>query len=288
MEQNIWQKLQRIDPRILYVVLIVMIVVPLLFPKFTLPIIPSAQTVSAYNTIDQVAKSSPGKIALIDGWWAASTRGEQKWQTKAILRQLMRDRIPFAILGGDPQNPQLTMQLAQQLAPEYHYVYGVDYINWGYKVAYVPLLKGLVTDIPGTLQNADFRGQPLSSFPIMRNVRNIRDIGVIIEITPSSTLDQMLQLVQGVNHTPLVFVPTAVMAPESYPFLDSHQIAGIVTGIKGAGDYEKLLGVSDFGTRASTALSMVYALIIFLIILGNLGYHMGRRSEKANRRSNSE
>lgn len=278
MNPTIWQKMQKIEPRILYLVVIVMIVLPLAFPKFVLPIIPSQQSVDAFDTINQVAQKSPGKLAIIDGWWSASTKGEQLWQTKAILTQLMRDHIPFAILSGDPQNGQLTEELVSQLAPTYHYVYGVNYIDWGYKVAYTPLLKGIVQDIPGTLKT-DYKGRPLSSFPVMHGVKNIYDIGLIIEITPSSTLDQILQLVQGVNHTPVVYVPTAVMAPESYPFLQSHQISGIVTGIKGAGDYEKLLGVRDFGTQASTALSLVYALIIFLIIVGNIGYHAGRRAQ---------
>lgn len=287
MNPNIWQKLQKIEPRILYVVVIVMIVVPLMFPKFVLPIIPNQQSVDAFDTINQVARNNPGKLAIIDGWWSASTKGEQMWQTKAVLTELMRDHIPFAILSGDPQNGQLTEELVAELAPQYNYVYGVNYIDWGYKVAYTPLLKGIVHDIPGTLK-VDYKGRPLSSFPVMHGVKNIYDIGVIVEITPVSSLDQLLQLVQGVNHTPVVYVPTAVQAPESYPYLQSHQISGIVTGIKGAGDFEKLLGMRDFGTQASTALSMVYALIILLIIVGNVGYHAARRSrisQQGGRRS---
>src|SRR5690348_11746522 len=103
MSPSFWQKLQKIDPRILYLVLAIFIVAPLVFRNFVLPIIPSQQTIDAYDTIEQVAKTSPGKLAIVDGWWSASTRGEQKWQTKAVLRQLMRDHIPFAILSGDPQ-----------------------------------------------------------------------------------------------------------------------------------------------------------------------------------------
>jgi hypothetical protein len=280
MDQTIWQKMQKIDSRIFYVVLIVMIVLPLMFPGFKLPIIPSQQTISAYNTIEQAANAGPGKIALVDSWWAASTQGEQKWQAKAVLTQLMRDHIPFALISGDPQNRTLTDQLVKEIAPKYNYVYGVNYVDFGYKSpgAYAAILKGMVQDIPGTLKE-DYKNQSLSSFPVMKGIHDIHNVSIIIEITPSSTLDQMLQLVQGVNHTPLVFVPTAVMAPESYPYLDSHQISGIVTGIKGAGDYEQLLGLSDFGTQASTALSMVYALIILLIILGNVGYHMARSAQ---------
>src|SRR5579862_622118 len=121
MNPSIWEKLQKLDSRIFYVILIIMIVVPLMFPEFKLPIIPSQQTVSAYNTVEQAANAGPGKIALVDSWWAASTQGEQKWQAKAVLTQLMRDHIPFALISGDPQNRTLTDQLVKEIAPKYNY-----------------------------------------------------------------------------------------------------------------------------------------------------------------------
>jgi hypothetical protein len=66
------------------------------------------------------------------------------------------------------------------------------------------------------------------------------------------------------------------MAPEAFPYLDSHQISGMAIGIKGAGDYEKLLGMKSTGTQISSAMSLVYALIILLIVVGNIGYWADR------------
>jgi len=40
------------------------------------------------------------------------------------------------------------------------------------------------------------------------------------------------------------------------------------------------MGVKLEGTQVSTALSLVYALIIFLVILGNIGYHGSRLAAK--------
>jgi len=63
-------------------------------------------------------------------------------------------------------------------------------------------------------------------------------------------------------------------------------MAGMLTGIKGAGDYEgllidaKLLDKPSFGTRAAGALSLVYGLIILLIVLGNVGYYAQRAVER--------
>ena len=49
-------------------------------------------------------------------------------------------------------------------------------------------------------------------------------------------------------------------------------MSGLLTGVKGAGDYEQLTAHKTFGTRATGALSLVYALIIVFVILGNVGY----------------
>ena len=68
-----------------------------------------------------------------------------------------------------------------------------------------------------------------------------------------------------------------------FPFLDSHQIEGLLAGVKGAGDYEELMGMKGGGTRVATALSLVYALIITLIVVGNIGYFAEKRALAAAR-----
>jgi len=80
------------------------------------------------------------------------------------------------------------------------------------------------------------------------------------------------------------------MAPTYYPYLDTGQMSGMLTGIKGAGDYEglminaNLLDKPSFGTRAAGALSLVYTLIILLVILGNVGYYAARAAQRRGER----
>jgi hypothetical protein len=164
-------------------------------------------------------------------------------------------------------------------------------VNWGYRpyVTFVPTLKGLVTDIPGTIKK-DYRGTPIAQIPVMRGVKTRADIGAVVEVTPITSAEQWLGLFEQNNSPPFLFAPTAVMAPTYYPYLDTGQMSGMLTGIKGAGDYEKmltdarLLDRPSFGTRAAGALSLVYALIILLIVLGNVGYYAARAGGRGGRR----
>jgi hypothetical protein len=289
--RNIWEKLQNIEPRILYTLLLVFIAVPLLLGT-TIPGVPSAPAQQGYNAIQAVAANRPNSLILIASDWSASTRGENHWQDLAALRQIMRDRMHFAVLSGDPQNRALTQAdiatINNELteAGQQPYVYGRDYCLWGYKpsTAMPQFLKGMVTDVPGTVKE-DYKGNPVSSLGCMQGVHNVNDIGAIVLITPTSFLDTFLQFVVTKGNPPLVYFPTSVMAPEGYPYLDSHQIAGMITGVKGAGDYEALEHVKGFGLKISTALSLVYLLILILILLGNTGYYVQRA---INRRAQQE
>ena len=291
MNTTFWDRLQTIDRRIIYAVLLVVILIPLFFP-ITLPTYPSKQSQDFYDTVERVAKESPKKLIIIDGWWSPGTRGENQWQAQAVVTHLMRRHMHFAILSFDTQNNTVMQtQIVEPLAQKYGYVYGQDYVNWGFRPAavFVPTLKGLVTDIPHTVKK-DYKGVPIEQVPVMKGIRTRDDIGAVVEITPSATAETWLGLFEQNNSPPFLFAPTAVMAPTYYPYLDTKQIAGMLTGIKGAGDYEhllinaNLLDKPSFGTGAAGALSLVYALMILLIILGNVGYYVGRSAQRRGER----
>jgi hypothetical protein len=279
MNKNIWEKLQSIDPKALYVIALIAIALPLVFPKITLPIVPGEQSIKSYETLQAVGSQRPQKLVLVDTNWSASSRGENQWQTQAIIEHLMKMHAPFAVMSFESQGPQLDQNVIDKLAPQYGYVYGKDYVNCGYQLAMPQTLKGIVKDFKGTLRT-DWQGKPLDKYPVLSSVKSMKDIGAIVEITPIGSLDYWLGLVTQVYHTPIVFAPTAVMAPEGYPYSDSNQLQGILIGVKGAGDYEQLIGVKREGTQVSTVLSMVYGLIIVLIVIGNIGYHGARIAAK--------
>ena len=144
MNTTIWDRLQTIDRRIIYAALLLVIIIPLVFP-INLPTYPSKQSQDFYDTIEKVAKESPNKIVIIDGQWSPSTRGENQWQTEAVMTHLMMRHLHFAILSFDPQNNTVTQtQIVEPLAKKYGYVYGRDYVNWGFKPfsSFVPTSRG--------------------------------------------------------------------------------------------------------------------------------------------------
>jgi len=174
------------------------------------------------------------------------------------------------------QGAKLSDDLARKLAKEYGKTYGVDWCHWGYRPSLYTVMLGMGQNLPRAV-NKDARGTPVGRVPMMKRIKSIKDVGLVVEITPAGTLEYWIAFVQGVYGTPLGYAPTAVMVPEGYNPLDAGQIKGMLPGLIGAGQYEVLIKHRGFGTTASGAQSATHLLIIGLIIIGNVGYLLSRR-----------
>ena len=73
---------------------------------------------------------------------------------------------------------------------------------------------------------------------------------------------------------------TAVSAPKYYAFVDAGQFVGLLGGMKGAAEYELLVGKSGKAVKGMGAQSLVHLLIIGLVIVGNIGYFVSRRKKR--------
>lgn len=275
---SFFERLQHIDRRIMYLLLVVSIAVPLIW-KVKLPVVVSPAVRGVYDTIEKMPSD---KIALIVVYWGAGTYAETGPETSALMRHLFMRNKKFALLPFDPQGSKFATDEAKKLAREYGKRYGEDWVHWGYQPIsnLVPLLQSFPSDIKRTFK-ADVNGTPMDKIPMMRNVNDIHDIGVIADITSSGELDYWIAYVYGSYRTPMVYGPTAIIAPEGFNALDAGQIKGMLMGMKGAAEYEKLLNSEDFATRAAGALSTSHLLIVFLIIAGNIGYLSARRRREA-------
>lgn len=271
---NIFERLQYIDRRIMYALLMVAIAVPLIW-RINLPVVVTPAVKGVYDTFDKMPSD---KIALIVVYWGAGTVAETGPETSAMMRQLFMQNKKFALLPFDPQGSKLATDEAKALAKKYGKKYGVDWVHWGYQPIsnLVPLLQSFPRDIKGTFRT-DAYGTPMDKIPMMRNINTIDDIGVIADITSSGELDTWIAYIYGSYRTPMVYGPTAIIAPEGFNSLDAGQIKGMLMGMKGAAEYEKLLNAEGFATRAAGALSTSHLLIVVLIIAGNIGYISSRR-----------
>lgn len=272
-------RLQRIDRRILYLILLIVVGLPTIWP-ITIPNAVDPMSQALWETID---KTPPGKLVLLSSTWTKSTRGENKGQEEAILHHLMARRIPFLLSSFTPQGAQVAQNLIQEIAPQYHYKYGVDWISLGYQANAASFVKGINVDFISTVKQDSIEKKPLQSFPIMAKVHSIDDIHIVVEISASAS--QMTWIQFNKPGVAVGFCPTSVMAPEAIPYCTSGQLAGMLWGAKGAYDYEQLNHEHHIGRYASGRqymgpLSAAFALVILSIVVGNLAMFAERRANQ--------
>ena len=71
---------------------------------------------------------------------------------------------------------------------------------------------------------------------------------------------------------------TGVMASDYYPYLQSRQIFGLLPGVKGAAEYERLLDQLGEASRGMPYQMTSHLLIIITMIIANVGYIARRRA----------
>jgi hypothetical protein len=242
----------------------------------------------ARNLYEAVEKVPPDKIIVISSSWSAGSQGECAPQTEALIHHLVKSGKRFAVFSfSDVQGPELVQRIAEPLAKKYGREYGVDWVNWGYRTGASTMLRAWAKDIWQAVKE-DANGTPMEELPLMQHVRSHEDIGLIVDISAGSlggtpTVLYYVQFLKGMYNVPVGYGCTGVMAAEAFPYLDSGQLVGMMRGLAGAAEYEKLVGFRGDGTRRMTAQSFAHVLVIALIILGNAGYFLlGRRRKESN------
>jgi hypothetical protein len=136
--------------------------------------------------------------------------------------------------------------------------------------------------IPQTFPT-DYHGNRSEDLPIMKGVRNFSDLALIVNISGGlpGTKEWIQQVVLRF-HIRLVSGCTAVSAPEFYPYLQSGQLVGLLGGMKGAAEYEQLVGVSGLGKRGMDSQSIAHLVILLFIVVGNIAYFSMKLMKKEN------
>lgn len=285
-----FRQLERIDRRFIYLFVALSISIPLMIDWS----LPPAEMKTADDFYQAIAATDGGRkpFVLVSLDWGPSTQAENRSQSAAVIEHLMRRRIPFGVITiyqyATPFLQSVPQEAAEKLMredPSQQWTYGKDWVNFGFKPAGAIMIQGLAraADIRATLK-ADAAGTALTSIPCLSEVRTIRDISGLVQITGLvGTLNAWIQFFQTSDYRPaLLHGCTSISIPEAYIYYSSGQLRGLLEGIAGAAWYEQLLQrdypqrKTGLTLRINTGLAIAHLLIIGLILLGNIGAFAAR------------
>ena len=273
--------LRDIDRRWIFLVMGLSVAVPILFQlQF-----PESATGLARTTFKEIEALDEGDRVLLAFDYDPASEGELGPMATAFVRHCCEKKLKMYFLALWPVGPQMiddTITLVIK-ADFSDLVYGEDYVNLGFKSGNEGVIKVIVTDLQ-KLYSTDTLGSPLDSIPMLRGIKDIRQMDLVINISAGSpgTKEWVQYAVTPIpDDIRLVAGCTGVQAPLLYPYIPQ-QLPGLLWAIKGASEYEKLVmdtyGGEDpdpkylEGVRRMGPQLVAHVLMILIIIVGNILY----------------
>ena len=270
--------LSQLDRRWLFLIMFLLVLYPLLRPlSLPLRVSPPVQ-----GFVDAVDKVPNGSMILMSCDYDPGSIPEMVPMTRTAFRHLLGKDCKVVVTVLWNGGPGLVDSVLREVSREFpQKQYGVDWINLGYKAGNEAVMVLMGQGVANAFPN-DYRGNDSRSQPIMQHVRDYSSFPLLVNISAGYPgTKEWVQQVQGRFHLPMVAGVTAVSAPEFYPYLQSHQLLGLLGGMAGAAEYEKARGEKGSATKGMDAQSLGHVFVAVCILMGNFVQIVKRRRPAA-------
>jgi hypothetical protein len=290
-----------IDRRVIFLVIFLALTVPI-FLRIKIDIDVTKEVQILYDEIESLP---PGSRVLVSCDYDPGSEPELQPMAETAFKHFMRKKIRFAIIGLWPQGPmQANRALTMINQANGRYIiegkdtltvgrdivvvgadtirYGHDFINLGFQSGNELVIQRLGSSVSDVFP-VDSRGRATTSYPIMNGLNRLADFDFIFNLSagyPGTV--EWVQFAVDRFHVPCGAGNTAVQAPQVYPYLDSGQLTGLLGGMKGGAEYEKLTGYIAKATMSMVSQTAAHIFVVLFIVIGNLAYFMtrGKKEER--------
>lgn len=282
---EILKKLGQLDRRIVYLLLTLAVILPLIF-SINVRTHVDRSTLGLFNAIERIEPNNKAVMISVD--YSPDMAAELDPMTMAVLRHCFARNVRVIVMSMYLQGAALAERAVAQAAEEFHKRPGTDYVMMGYRPGGAVIIMNIGENIRKAFP-ADYYGTPFDSLPMMKNIRNYQDIPVVLTLASTGVVGTWVIYAGTRYKANIASGVTAVMAPDYYPFLQTGQLLGQLSGMKGAAEYEQLIvdkgyyPRKDMASRAMNAISSSHLLLIALIIVGNIAYFASSRTSRKSK-----
>jgi len=272
-----------LDRRWIFLVIGLVVLLPIVRP-FDLPgIKPTDQSKNYFDTMNAVPE---GTKILISADFDPGSKPELYPMLEATLRHAFKKKLRIVVMtlwltGIGMVEKAIKDNVAY--AKDHFGVEpqeGKDYVFIGWKTGGSAVVIGMGVNILEMFSQDNY-GKPLAEHPIMAGVKSLKDFKIVVSLSAGTPgFKEWVQY--GVQKNNLTFVGgcTGIIIPEAYPYLQAGQMKGVLGGMKGAAEYEKLLNIPGTATGGMVALSLAQFMIILLVAACNIIYIASGRWRK--------
>ena len=267
-------KLVNMDRRIVFILVALAVIIPMLFP-ISLPVSISKPTEDLYNFIDGLESGSAIMLVFDYG---PSSLAELNPMAKAILKQCFDKDVKVVGLTLYAVGTTMGSDLMKEIAEEKGAAYGEDYVFLGFRPGIELVILGMGTEI-ASIYEKDYYDTPISDLPMMQNIKNYDQIELIVDLSSGNLTEYWITFANVQFNQKIAAGVTGVIISQMYPYLQTGQLIGLISGIAGAAEYEDLIKAPAKGVLWINIESFVHLLIVLLVIIGNIAFFVQRKQE---------
>jgi hypothetical protein len=272
---NFSERMLHIDRRIIFLVIGLCTLIPLLYPV-GLAIKVSPEVKSVYDYIESLPE---GSVFLLSMDFDPASKPELYPQAVALLHHAFKKNL--RVIGMTLWLPGTGMasEVVSRVAREEGKVSGKDYVFLGWSPGASSVIINMGQDLYKAFPT-DYNNQPTKDLEVLKDVQSLRDVDYVISLAAGSTgIETWYVFGKDKYKFELGGGCTGVIAPGLYPLLRSGQLNGLIGGLRGAAEYEVLIGRKDKAVAGMDAQSATHLAIILLVILCNVFYLLIRTSK---------
>lgn len=279
VEMSIWEKMQDIDTRILYLLMWVVVLWPLINP-INLPLGLQKGSKEYFDWIDDL---EPGSKVVFSYDCSFSGLPELGPMSLATFHKLLEMDVKIYLCAFWNAGADIAEDDIELLKPEENYgkVYGVDYIHLGYNPQREVGMTQFASDVYKAFPVDFVYDKPLDTYEIMEGVQEAEDFDMLISIQSGSpgNAEWVRQWVEPYGIDCIIGV-LGVSTPGVAPYYNAGQVKAYLAGVRSAAEFEILVGRPDVALAQQDPLSTTHLLVILFVILGNIGHFYTRSQEK--------
>ena len=243
-----------------------------------------AKTIADLEEYITRLKINPNGVVLLNINYNPGSEAELTPMAAAVCRHAFRRGAKLLVnVGYDVMSQPLAQKIISEAAldgqsvnPPYPFrESGVDYVFFGFRPNAFQLYLQMGESITSAYET-DYANRDTSTMPIMSGIKNFGEIDLVVTVSSFVGGPEMWINVAGTKfNKPVASGMTAVSASDYYPYLQSGQLCGLLSGLRGAAEYEALVNVNPApATRRMWAQLYIHFFAIALIIVGNIEYFL--------------
>ena len=271
----------KIDRRIIFLVIGLCTLLPLLYPV-GLPIRISPEVRSIYDYMESLPE---GSVFLLSIDFDPASKPELHPQAIALLRHAFRKNLRVVAMtlwvSGTGMADQLLTQVTQEMGKEN----GKDYVFLGWSPGGAAVIINMGQNLYSAFPS-DYGGKSTKGLPVLEGVSSLKDVTYAISLGAGNPgVEAWYVYGKDKYKFELGGGCTGVMAPGLYPLLRSGQLNGLIGGLRGAAEYESLVGRKGRAVAGMDAQSATHLAIIVLVAICNVFYFSLRHQQGRSRES---